>query len=300
MSDKTTKINNKLSRKYLSVVAIVTTLIGGSFFFHEYVTDVQAKEKTELIESAAIEKEIEQFEKALSQKAYNALKETRVKTAIVERKERLAEQAKEEAERLAKEKKEKEEAEAKRLEEERLAEEKRIAEERLAAEQSVVEEISSYEAYEDEVETAPTQYVSAPAATEVVEEEPVSAPQPVVQQTTSGFNFNGRHFDLSWFSGSGQVPADNYVYRWSDDPSHYLIERMGTAGAYIKEIGVGSQVIIDGQSYTVFRVDSGITNDMNAYYNMKGVGATITFQTCDHTVGANGRFDLTIWYAHPS
>lgn len=76
---------------------------------------------------------------------------------------------------------------------------------------------------------------------------------------------------MSWFSGSGQVPADNYVYRWSDDPSHYLIERMGTAGAYIKEIGVGSRVIIDGQSYAVF----------------KGVGA-------------NGGFDLTIWYTHPS
>lgn len=53
---------------------------------------------------------------------------------------------------------------------------------------------------------------------------------------------------MSWFSGSGQVPADNNVYRWSDDPSHYLIERMGTEGAYIKEIGVGSRVIIDGQS----------------------------------------------------
>ena len=92
---------------------------------------------------------------------------------------------------------------------------------------------------------------------------------------------------MSWFSGSGQVPADNYVYRWSDDPSHYLIERMGTAGAYIKEIGVGSRVIIDGQSYAVFMVDSGIANDMNTYYNMKGVGA-------------NGGFDLTICYVHPS
>ncbi|NLB98155.1 MAG: hypothetical protein GX788_00860, partial [Lactobacillales bacterium] len=140
---------------------------------------------------------------------------------------------------------------------------------------------------------------SEPAYTEPIVTEVVQQAAPV-QARTDGFNFNGRHFDIAWFSGSGQVPADSYIYRWSTDPSHYLVEMMGAAGGVIRELHVGSQIVIDGQRYTIFHMQSGVANDENAYYNMKDVGATLTFQTCDYQIGANGRYNLTIWYANPS
>ena len=140
---------------------------------------------------------------------------------------------------------------------------------------------------------------SEPAYTEPVVTEVVQQVAPV-QARTDGFNFNGRHFDIAWFSGSGQVPADSYIYRWSTDPSHYLVEMMGAAGGVIRELHVGSQIVIDGQRYTIFHMQSGVANDENAYYNMKDVGAALTFQTCDYQIGANGRYNLTIWYANPS
>lgn len=140
---------------------------------------------------------------------------------------------------------------------------------------------------------------SEPAYTEPIVTEVVQQAAPV-QARTDGFNFNGRHFDIAWFSGSGQVPADSYIYRWSTDPSHYLVEMMGAAGGVIRELHVGSQIVIDGQRYTIFHMQSGVANDENAYYNMKDVGAALTFQTCDYQIGANGRYNLTIWYANPS
>jgi len=48
-------------------------------------------------------------------------------------------------------------------------------------------------------------------------------------------------------------------------PNHYLIERAGMAGGTIRELGVGSKITIDGQTYTVFKVLSGVANDENAF-----------------------------------
>ena len=120
---------------------------------------------------------------------------------------------------------------------------------------------------------------------------------PAPQVDTSGFNFNGHHYPIAWFSGSGYVPADGNIYRWSELPNHYLIERAGMAGGTIRELGVGSKVTIDGQTYTVFKVLSGVANDENAFNLLTSQGAAVTFQSCDATYGANGLANLTIWFA---
>lgn len=130
--------------------------------------------------------------------------------------------------------------------------------------------------------------------------QPQSAPAqaaPAPQVDTSGFNFNGHHYPIAWFSGSGYVPADGNIYRWSELPNHYLIERAGMAGGTIRELGVGSKVTIDGQTYTVFKVLSGVANDENAFNLLTSQGAAVTFQSCDATYGANGLANLTIWFA---
>lgn len=120
---------------------------------------------------------------------------------------------------------------------------------------------------------------------------------PAPQVDTSGFNFNGHHYPIAWFSGSGYVPADGNIYRWSEMPNHYLIERTGMAGGTIRELGIGSQVTIDGQTYTIFNVISGVANDENAFNLLTSQGAAVTFQSCDATYGANGLANLTIWFA---
>lgn len=60
-----------------------------------------------------------------------------------------------------------------------------------------------------------------------VQEHQTTEPKPVPIQRTDGFNIENQHFDIQWFSGDGQVPADNYVYHWNDDEifTHYLIEK---------------------------------------------------------------------------
>ncbi len=126
---------------------------------------------------------------------------------------------------------------AKLVEEERIAKEIAEEEARVAQEAAAAQEETTV-AQEDEVVSEPV--YTEPVVTEVVQQE---VP---VQTRTDGFNFNGRHFDIAWFSGSGQVPADSYIYRWSTDPSHYLVEMMGAAGGVIRELHVGSQIVIDG------------------------------------------------------
>ncbi len=116
------------------------------------------------------------------------------------------------------------------------------------------------------------------------------------QPQTDGFNVNGYHFNISSFSGAGHVPADNNVYLWADytQHPHYLIERMGSASAAIRTAGVGTQITINGSTYTVFNVVHGVQNDSNAYNALSNGSPAITIQSCDT---ANENSVLTIWYA---
>lgn len=119
------------------------------------------------------------------------------------------------------------------------------------------------------------------------------------QARTDGFNFKGYHFSIANFSGSGSVPKEtNNVYSWTTRPSHYLVERISPAGRVIRQVKVGDKVVINGQSYKVHKVRSGIPNDNNSYDVLTGTSAHITFQTCDTTKGANGNSNLTIWWAN--
>lgn len=138
--------------------------------------------------------------------------------------------------------------------------------------------------------------VATPVANQQTPAQQVTAKQET-QTDTSGFNFNGHHYPLAWFSGSGYVPADGNIYRWQELPNHFLIERAGSAGATIRELGVGSKVVIDGQTYTVFKVLSHVQNDENAWNILTSQGATVTWQICDATYGSNGLATLTLWFA---
>lgn len=122
-------------------------------------------------------------------------------------------------------------------------------------------------------------------------------PQPTQTQTqTDGFNLNGYHFNISYFSGTGHVPADNNVYLWTDytQHPHYLIERMGSATPAIRSANIGTQITINGKTYTVFNIIHGIQNDINAYNALSNGSPAITIQSCDTP---DNDSVLTIWYA---
>ena len=84
-----------------------------------------------------------------------------------------------------------------------------------ATEAKIIAEAEEAKKAEEERSAQEVAVASEPAYTEPVVNEVVEQAAPV-QARTDGFNFNGRHFDIAWFSGSGQVPADSYVYRWSN------------------------------------------------------------------------------------
>lgn len=143
-----------------------------------------------------------------------------------------------------------------------------------------------------------TQPSSQPQQSKIESSVPSSEPiQPQPTQTqTDGFNVNGYHFNISSFSGAGHVPADNNVYLWADytQHPHYLIERMGSASPAIRSANIGTQITINGKTYTVFNIIHGIQNDSNAYNALSNGSPAITIQSCD-TPDKNSV--LTIWYA---
>lgn len=143
-----------------------------------------------------------------------------------------------------------------------------------------------------------TQPSSQPQQSKIESSVPSSEPiQPQPTQTqTDGFNVNGYHFNISSFSGAGHVPADNNVYLWADytQHPHYLIERMGSASPAIRSANIGTQITINGTTYTVFNIIHGIQNDSNAYNALSNGSPAITIQSCDTP---DNNSVLTIWYA---
>ena len=241
------------------------------------------------------------------------VKEEKELTRMVEigkEKERLA---KVEAERLAKKKAEEEEAArlaaeketARIAEEARLAEEAEIArieEERLA---EVEEEIAYQAVQETQVIQEEVAYSDTPEAE--VYEAPV---QVAARARTDGFNFNGYHYDIASFSGSGLVPQwTPYSYQWTSKPNHYLVEMMSDAGSAISSLGMGRVVVLNGQSYVATNIISGLENDLYAsdlvFDSYSSINASdlvfdsyssITIQTCDPAIGRNGQNLLTLWF----
>lgn len=272
----------KLSKKFVQLSVVGTLLVAGGLFVAPQVQNLaaQASEPTKLVA-------FDQQANALGE-TINDVRESKTVTKTLAKAQETATKKQKEAQQKASQK---------------------VAETKVQVQNTATEQTSN-----DNQNAATTQTNEVTETTSInntpntnqaaVPQQSAPAQQSTLAQTTSapqvdtsGFNFNGHHYPIAWFSGSGYVPADGNIYRWSEMPNHYLIERAGMAGGTIRELGVGSKITIDGQTYTVFKVLSGVANDENAFNLLTSQGAAITFQSCDATYGANGLANLTIWFA---
>jgi hypothetical protein len=115
-------------------------------------------------------------------------------------------------------------------------------------------------------------------------------------QCTDGLNFNGKHYDIKSFTGLGHVPVDEYVYQWVDytEHLHLLAERQSLIGKDVRELGIGSKIIVNNHTYTIYNVLTGVINDYNAYNNLSSGQPALTIQSCD---SESENSTLTFWYA---
>lgn len=118
--------------------------------------------------------------------------------------------------------------------------------------------------------------------------------QATTTQVSGDFIFNGHGFPVRWFSGSGRVPADGNVYRWTELSKHYLIDRAGVAGSYVTGIGIGTKVTVYGTTYTVYDIRYHMNrNDSATSELVFNSNSAISFQTCEDSTGNI----LTLYFA---
>lgn len=272
----------KLSKKFVQLSVVGTLLVAGGLFVAPQVQNLaaQASEPTKLVA-------FDQQANALGE-TINDVRESKSVTKTLAKAQETATKKQKEAQQKASQK---------------VAETK-VQVQNTATEQTSNDNQNVATTQTNEVtettsinNTPNTNQAAVPQQSAPAQQSTPAQTTPAPQVDTSGFNFNGHHYPIAWFSGSGYVPADGNIYRWSEMPNHYLIERAGMAGGTIRELGVGSKITIDGQTYTVFKVLSGVANDENAFNLLTSQGAAITFQSCDATYGANGLANLTIWFA---
>ncbi|MEQ3473628.1 hypothetical protein [Enterococcus cecorum] len=272
----------KLSKKFVQLSVVGTLLVAGGLFVAPHVQNLaaQASEPTKLVA-------FDQQANALGE-TINDVRESKTVTKTLAKAQETATKKQKEAQQKASQK---------------VAETK-VQVQNTATEQTSNDNQNAATTQTNEVtettsinNTPNTNQAAVPQQSAPAQQSTPAQTTPAPQVDTSGFNFNGHHYPIAWFSGSGYVPADGNIYRWSEMPNHYLIERAGMAGGTIRELGVGSKITIDGQTYTVFKVLSGVANDENAFNLLTSQGAAITFQSCDATYGANGLANLTIWFA---
>lgn len=272
----------KLSKKFVQLSVVGTLLVAGGLFVAPQVQNLaaQASEPTKLVA-------FDQQANALGE-TINDVRESKTVTKTLAKAQETATKKQKEAQQKASQK---------------VAETK-VQVQNTATEQTSNDNQNAATTQTNEVtettsinNTPNTNQAAAPQQSASAQQSTLAQTTSAPQVDTSGFNFNGHHYPIAWFSGSGYVPADGNIYRWSEMPNHYLIERAGMAGGTIRELGVGSKITVDGQTYTVFKVLSGVANDENAFNLLTSQGAAITFQSCDATYGANGLANLTIWFA---
>lgn len=100
-------------------------------------------------------------------------------------------------------------------------------------------------------------------------------------QNKDGFNYLGHHYELGNFSGTGFVPTwTNTVFQWNDFPTHYLVELNSYPGQTIFDLQIGSEVIINGQTYTVYNIVYNQANDQEGLDMVLNSGAAISIQVC--------------------
>ena len=164
-------------------------------------------------------------------------------------------------------------------------------------EEVVVKEVEKKKQQEQQVATATSQSNQGQTNTEKPKQEQ-QAPQ---ERRTDGFNFHNYHFPVKSWSGSGgqKVPMEtNNVYQWASKPTHYLVEINSSAGRVIQQLGMGDTVELNGKSYVVTHIKRKVPNDNKAMEVLNSESADITIQTSETTRGANGEWDVTLWYLH--
>ena len=113
----------------------------------------------------------------------------------------------------------------------------------------------------------------------------------------STFSLNGHSYAVKSFSGTGTVPADNYVYAWTSLRNYYLFEYYGNAHKELASLHVGSPVVINGQTLHVREIITNVSNDGNAYdlVARKMQQYKAGWQTCEYAAYGS---TLRIWFAN--
>lgn len=113
----------------------------------------------------------------------------------------------------------------------------------------------------------------------------------------STFSLNGHSYAVKSFSGTGTVPADNYVYAWTSLRNYYLFEYYGNAHKELASLHVGSPVVINGQTLHVREIITNVSNNGNAYDLVVGKMQQYKagWQTCEYAAYGS---TLRLWFAN--
>ncbi|CAK1241370.1 hypothetical protein R55210_AODCCCNP_00846 [Fructobacillus fructosus] len=114
---------------------------------------------------------------------------------------------------------------------------------------------------------------------------------------TDGFNFLGQHFDISSFSNTtgGNTPRwTPYIFQWTALPNYYLAEAASSAGSAVRQLSIGSEVVVNGQTYHVTDIRHGMKrlDSMDVVESLSGQHQ-MGLQTCDD---ASGSYISTYWF----
>lgn len=138
--------------------------------------------------------------------------------------------------------------------------------------------------------TSATPSQPAPSAPATAPAQPAPAPAP--QQRTDGFNLNGSHFNLANYADTSGAEVPQWtpnVYRYVVLPNYYLAEGQSAAGAVARAAGIGSTLILNGQTLHMTGIISVNRKDPNAFESMRQVGSQnkAVLQTCYDATGNN-------------
>ncbi|MDR3189975.1 MAG: LysM peptidoglycan-binding domain-containing protein [Lactobacillaceae bacterium] len=143
------------------------------------------------------------------------------------------------------------------------------------------------------VDDAATKVVPTPTNNDVDDVTPTPAPAPDVSNDTpdrtDGMNFNGYHFPITGFSGSGYTPQNTpYIFAWAGLANYYLAEAASDAGRAVRTLGAGSEIVLNGQKLHVASVNSGLERVSSFDYVANQLQHhRIAIQTCDDATGAH-------------
>ena len=205
----------KLSKKFVQLSVVGTLLVAGGLFVAPQVQNsaAQASEPTKLVA-------FDQQANALGE-TINDVRESKTVTKTLAKAQETATKKQKEAQQKASQKVAETKSQVQNTATEQTSNDNQNA---ATTQTNEVTETTSIN------NTPNTKQAAVPQQSGPVQQSAPTQAAPAPQVDTSGFNFNGHHYPIAWFSGLGYVPADGNIYRWSELPNHYLIERAGMAG----------------------------------------------------------------------